>query len=197
MPADALDGIPRGEVYIRQGEVIAAEDREANAARPLDRARTHRHALGAARPLFEGPGGAIRVASSREFPLCADMTGVVTRLRPGALHAPHWHPNANEWFYVSRGQVRATMFAADKRLATAELSAGDCAYTPANCAHLLRNTGTDECEIVAALDSGSYLEGSVSAWMADAPLHTLANNLGLSEAALARFGDERIVIAAP
>jgi oxalate decarboxylase len=54
------------------------------------------------------------------------MTGFVLRLEPGAMHEPHWHANANEWHYVARGRTLVTLFAADKRLAVAELGVGGC-----------------------------------------------------------------------
>jgi oxalate decarboxylase len=104
------------------------------------------------------------------------------------MHEPHWHTNASEWHYVARGRVRMTLFAADKRLATAELAPGDCAYVPRGCGHTVQNISTNECELIGALDSGTYQEASLSDWIANVPAHLLANNFGLPEAA---FGEVR------
>jgi oxalate decarboxylase len=121
LPKDAIAKIPAAEVYIRQGDVIGRDSAEARAVQVLDATRTHRFSLMAQKPRVSSPGGTIHVASAREYPISTTITGVVTRLQAGAMHAPHWHPNANEWHYVARGRTRVTLFASDKRMAVAEL----------------------------------------------------------------------------
>ncbi len=187
IPADFFGALPKAETYIMQSRVIPLDGAEARCARELDHARTHRHALMARTPWREFPGGTIHRASTQEFPLSATVTGLVIRLHPGAMHELHWHSNANEWFYVTKGRIRATMFGVDKRMATAELQAGDCAYIPRGCGHSEQNIGTDECEIVGSLDNGVYEESTLSAWVANAPRHLLANNFGITEAAVPDF----------
>src|SRR5262249_15925458 len=88
----------------------------------LEQKRTHRFRLMAQSPRVASSGGTIHVASAREYPISTTFTAVITKLKPGSVHAPHWHANANEWHYVARGRTRVTLFASDKRLATAELS---------------------------------------------------------------------------
>ena len=66
-------------------------------------------------------------------------------------------------------------------MAVAELSPGDCAYIPRGCGHSVQNIGMEECEIVNALDSGTYSEALLSDWIARVPRQLLANNLGLPE----------------
>jgi oxalate decarboxylase len=148
----------------------------------------------AQKPRVTSSGGTIHVASAREYPIAATITGVITKLKIGAMHAPHWHPNANEWHYVAKGRTRVTLFAADKRMATAELSAGDCAYIPRGCGHSTQNIGAEDCEIVGALDSGAYSEALLSDWIAKVPRQLLANNLGLPEKAFATLNQRRPAI---
>ena len=187
VPAGFLAALPKAETYIMQGRVIPLDGPEARMARELDRAQTHRYALLARMPWREFPGGTIYRASAQEFPVSATVTGLVIRLHPDAIHELHWHPNANEWFYVSRGRIRATMFGADKRMATAELQAGDCAYIPRGCGHSEQNIGAEDCEIISSLDNGVYEESTLSAWLASAPRHLLANNFGIADAAVPDF----------
>jgi len=187
VPADFLAALPKAETYIMQGRPIPLDGPEARMARELDRAHTHRYALMAQTPWREFPGGTMHRASAQEFPMSASTTGLVMRLRPGAIHELHWHPNASEWFYVSKGTIRATMFGVDKRMATAELQAGDCAYIPRGCGHSEQNIGAEDCEIIGSLDSGVYEENTLSAWLANAPRHLLANNFGIAEAAVPDF----------
>ena len=181
LPKDIATRIPTAEVYIKQGEVIERDSAKSQAVQVLDQTRTHRHRLLAQKPRVKSSGGTIHVASAREYPISTTITGVVTRLNAGAVHAPHWHPNANEWHYVAKGRTRVTLFATDKRMAAAELSVGDCAYIPRGCGHTVENIGSGECEIVGVLDSGTYSEALLSDWLAQAPRQLLANNLGLPE----------------
>jgi oxalate decarboxylase len=110
------------------------------------------------------------------------------------MHEPHWHAEANEWHYVLKGRTRVTLFGLDKRVATAELSPGECAYIPRNCGHSIENIGADDAEIVGVLDSGTYHESSLVDWLTKAPRHLLANNLGIPEKAIAGFGRKHMVI---
>jgi oxalate decarboxylase len=181
LPKDIATTIPTGEVYIKQGEVIARESAMAKATQVLDQSRTHRHRLMAQKPRVKSSGGTLHVASAHEYPISTTFTGVITKLNPGAMHAPHWHPNANEWHYVAKGRTRVTLFAADKRMAVTELSVGDCAYIPTGCGHTVENIGSAECEIVGVLDSGTYSEALLSDWLTQVPRQLLANNLGLPE----------------
>ncbi len=194
--AEAFAQIPKAETYIMQGEVLALDGPQARSARELDHARTHRYALMAQKPKVSTAGGSLHIASAREFPMSTTLTGMVLKLKRGAMHEPHWHTDANEWHYVLKGRTRVTLFAADKRVAVAELSPGECAYIPRNCGHSIQNIGPDDAEIVGVLDSGTYHESTLSDWLAKAPRHLLANNFGLPETAVANF-KKRAVISAP
>jgi oxalate decarboxylase len=196
LSGDVAAKIPTAEVYIKQGEVISRDSPKARAVQVLEHRRTHRFRLTAQRPRVESAGGSMHVASAREYPISTTITGALIKLKPGAMHAPHWHPNANEWHYVARGRARVTLFASDKRMAVAELTIGDCAYIPRGCGHSVQNIGNDECEIVAALDSGTYSEALLSDWIAKVPRQLLANNLGLPEVAFANLTDRRSAIVA-
>jgi oxalate decarboxylase len=180
---EALAQIPPAEVYIRQGEIIGRDTPQGRTQQVLNRKHTHRHQLMAHPPWVKSAMGTIHVASAKEYPISTTLTGIVTRLHAGAMHEPHWHPNANEWHYVAKGKVRVALFAMDKRQATADMSPGECAYIPRNCGHAIQNIGTEECELVGVLDSNRYEEATLSDWIKRAPRHVLANNLGLPEEA--------------
>jgi oxalate decarboxylase len=193
-PAEIFAQMPKAETYIMQGDVLALDGPQARAARPLDHGRSHRYALMSQKPRISTAGGTLHVASAKEFPMSSSMSGLVLKLKPGAMHEPHWHPNANEWHYVLKGRTRVTLFASDKRMAVAELSPGECAYIPINCGHSIQNIGTEDAEIVGVLDSGIYQESSLSDWVSKAPRHLLANNFGMTESAVPPLGLKREVI---
>lgn len=196
IPAAMLASIPAGETYIAQGGRVPIDGAEAEAAKPLGPDATHRYRLAGSTPWFKGPGGTIRIASSQEFPLSAEITGIEAELAPGAMHVLHWHPNASEWLYVAKGKMSMSLFLPDKRLATAELSVGDCAYVPANCVHTIHNKANNDCQIIGVLDSGTYEESSMADWVTKAPRHLLANNLNFVPGVLDYLqANQRVVIA--
>jgi oxalate decarboxylase len=195
VPAASFAAFPQGETYINQGDVIALDSPAARTVNELPPEKSHCYRLMAAKPLRSFPGGTLHLASAREFPVSASMTGLITRLQPGAMQELHWHPNANEWFYVSKGRARATLFGADKRMAVAELGIGDCGYFPQGWGHSIEAVGTEKCEIVASLDSGTYQDSSLSEWIAKVPPHVLGNNLGAAEVVLAKFPRQKVMIA--
>ena len=176
----ALDAIPVGETYIMQGAVIPLDSPQASAERPLPPDRTHRHRLIEGTPWASAGQSAIYLAGREHFPVCTTMTGQVTRLEPGAIQQLHWHPTGNEFHYIARGQLRMTLFGPDKRMAVADLIAGDCGYIPANCGHFIQNIGPSACEVVSVQDSPSYESATLTDWLSEAPRHLLANNLGIS-----------------
>lgn len=194
-PEAVVRAMPEGETYIMQGPVVSLSQAAAR-EEALDPARTHRYALAKARPIAQSDGGVLRVASAREFPKSAAMTGFRLTLEPGAIQTPHWHPNANEWLYLVKGRAKIGLFSPDKRMGGADLGPGDCAYIPRACGHVIESTGAEPCEIVGALDNGAYVESSLSQWLAQAPRHLLAANLGLPEAAAEAIATRVVAIAA-
>ena len=188
--------IPAGETYIMQGDVIAFDSPKARAEQVLDPARTHRFHFTEQPPHASSEGGAIYVASTREFPISTTMTGMFQKLKSGALQQPHWHTTANEWQYLVKGEVRITLFGSDKRMAVAELKPGDCAYLPRNCGHSIANIGGDDSETVGVWDSGTFSESTLADWLAHAPRHVLANNFGQPEVTVPQFEKRPIIVAA-
>jgi len=91
--------------------------------------------------------------------------------------------------------VRIALFAYDKRLATADIGAGEIAYIPSNCGHSILNVGNETAEIIGALDSGDYQVSGLFDWLSRAPRHLLANNMGITESALPDFPKGRHIVA--
>ncbi len=186
VPMQVLDGLPTGETYIMQGEVLPLGGPAAQAERPWPAGRSHRYRLINGKPWFEAACGTMHAAGRDRFPLTA-MTGLVTVMQPGAMQSPHWHTDADEWHYVVQGRVRFTLFGPDKHLAVAELGPGGCAYIPANSGHLVRNAGDTPSEVVSVLNGPSYEEAGLSDWLRQAPAHLLTNNLNVDRWLLPRF----------
>lgn len=187
--------LPEGETYIVQGPVVRLESEQAIEERRLDAMRSHRFALSESKPLIETEAGSLRVASAAAFPISSTMTGFLQTLQPGAIHAPHWHPGGNEWQFLLEGRTKVTLFEAEKRMASAEMAPGDCAYLPRAVGHTVQNIGTGPCHIVGVHDTASYAECSLSQWLSTVPTHLIAANLGLTESEVASLPRRPMVFA--
>ena len=62
-----------------------------------------------------------------------------------------------------------TVFGSHGRARTDEFSAGDVGYIPQGYGHYIENTGSDELQVVAVFNNGSYELVSITAWMAANP----------------------------
>lgn len=187
--------LPDGETYIMQGPVVPLDGNTAKAEQRLGPRQSHRFGLSESEPLIDNEAGSLRAASATAFPLSSTMTGFLQTLQPGAIHAPHWHPGGNEWQFLLKGRTRVTIFEAEKRMATAELSPGDCAYLPRAMGHTVQNIGAEPCQFVGVHDTTSYAECSLSRWLSTVPSHLIAANLGLTEAEIATLPRHPIVFA--
>ena len=96
-PESAFADIPKHERYIFETRVPG----------PLGHERTgptsplrFSHRLLAQDPQ-RGPGGTVRIADSRNFPASASIAAALVEIEPGGLRELHWHPNNDEWRYIS------------------------------------------------------------------------------------------------
>jgi oxalate decarboxylase len=167
-PASTFANIPKKEVYIAQGRVPAALPTDPPPGTERVGAETHRYRLMAQAP-HEFPGGTIRIASSVEFPVSRTMTGAYMTLKPGALRAMHWHPNADEWQYYIQGKGRMTLFIAGSDARTMDFQEGDVGYVPISNPHYIENTGDTDLVFLEMFKSREYQDISLGEWMAHTP----------------------------
>ncbi len=149
-------------------------------------ALTHRYRLLAGKPVAF-TGGTLRLVSEREFPISSTMTGALMRIKPGSLRELHWHPNADEWQYYIKGRARMTVFGSHGRARTDEFDPGDVGYVPQGYGHYIESIGSDDLEVLLALNNGTYESISLTAWMAGNPPELLATNFRVPEAVFAAF----------
>jgi oxalate decarboxylase len=178
--------IPKKEVYIAQGRVPPALPVDPPPGSERVGGLTHRYRLLAQAP-HEFPGGTIRIASSVEFPVSTTITGAYMTLKPGALRAMHWHPNADEWQYYLSGRVRVTLFGSSGRSRTEEVGPGEVVYIPRGFGHHLESVGPEEARIVLGFNSGIYQESNLAQWLATVPPETVTDNTGIPESTVGGF----------
>ena len=123
----------------------------------IARRRRQHPSLPAARPGpgFPEPHSAAGLRSSH-FRSTTAVTGALLRIKPGGMRELHWHPNADEWQYYIKGRGRMTVFGSHGRARTEEFAAGDVGYVPQGYGHYIENVGTEDLEVVLALNNGSY-----------------------------------------
>jgi oxalate decarboxylase len=186
VPAQAFANFPKREVYIVKGPVPPPLPVDPAAGSLHTGALTHRYRL-LAEKAAAFAGGTLRIVSEREFPISATVTGALMRIRPGGLRELHWHPNADEWQYYVKGRARMTVFGSHGRARTEEFGPGDVGYVPQGYGHYIESTGSEDLEVLIALNNGTYESISLTAWMAGNPPQLLATNFGVPEPVFAAF----------
>jgi oxalate decarboxylase len=186
VPKDIFDAFPKGEAYIQAGPVVPVS--EAMDA-PWPRESTHKFSLlRDRRAVRDFEGGQFWLATIEEFPASKTMSGGIMLLKPGEMRKLHWNVNANEWHYYLRGKGQVAMFGSGGRGKVAEFNPGDVAYIPMGFGHAIRNTGTEELEIVQTWDNPRFEEIDLNKWIASSPRYLLQNNFtGVSVNTLSRL----------
>jgi oxalate decarboxylase len=184
VPKELFAKFPKGETYIMAGEILTPQNAKEYLLPP---AQSHKFSLLQQQPTHEFPGGTLYLATAKEFPVSQGMSGGLMTIKPGGLRELHWHPNANEWHYYLRGQAQVLLFGSGGRGKVADFKPGDVAYLPAGYGHAIRNTGTEDLEIILTFDSGHYEEISLTDWVAASPPHLLANNFGVPADTFKKF----------
>lgn len=194
VPAIALAGLPHGEAYIVEGPVPPdlADDRPAT---PQPRSPLSHAFAFSAQPAASFAGGTVKIVTAQEFPASTTISGSVIDLAPGGLREPHWHPNADEWFYILSGQMQMTLFGSQGRVRTETFQTGDVGYVPQGYGHYLLNTGEGHCQILLGFNSGEYQQISLSGWLAANPRQLVANNFSLPLDVVDRFPPTTAFIA--
>lgn len=198
LSVDEVGGFPTKEVYIAKGPIPTPLDRTkalggAQPSPPL----THKFSLRAQRPVKDGQAGEVWLASQREFPISTAMTGLFMHLQPGGLREMHWHPNADEWQYVSKGHLRLTVFASSGLASVTELGPGDVGFVPMGYGHALESVGDEPAEAILMLNSGNYEEISLSGLLAAQPRYLLGTNFKVPASVIDRLPRAEKFFAGP
>jgi len=186
VPAQTFANFPKDEVYIAKGPVPPPLPAEPAAGSLNSGALSHRYQLLAQKPEVYS-GGTNRLVSQREFPISTTVTGALMRIKPGGLRELHWHPNADEWQYYISGRGRMSVFGSHGRVRTEEFNAGDVGYVPQGYGHYIENAGSEDLELIIALNNGNYESISLSGWMAANPHLLLSTNFKVPESTFTNF----------
>jgi oxalate decarboxylase len=193
LPEAEFAKFPKEELFIPQGRIPEPNEplhQRMQKMSPL----THRFPL-MSQPVARFPGGEERRVSAKEFPMSKTITGVILDLKAGGLRELHWHPHANEWFYVLSGKARVGLFGSHGRYRNEDFAVGDVGYIPQGFGHHIENTGDTTCRMLITFDSGDYQEISLSTWLASNPNRIVADNFKVSDALVEKLPDSRVFLA--
>ena len=110
----------------------------------------HVVSLDGQRPDLAVADGSITRADARNFPILERLSLRRLRLGPGSLREPHWHANAHELGYCTRGTALVTIAGNHAARESFVVEAGEMFFAPSGSLHAIRNTGAGSAEFVLA-----------------------------------------------
>lgn len=194
VPESVFESFPKSEVYFAKGKLPPeqpAEPLHGFDPPPL----THKYKLLDQPPHRTFQGGRDWRVDSTTFPISTTVTGLILDLEPGALRELHWHPTADEWHYVIKGNISVTMFGSGGRYRTETLEKGDVGYIPQGYGHSIENVGAEPCRILIGFNTGVYATIDLSQWIAGNPTDVLATNFGKPASLFESFPKNDVFIA--
>lgn len=178
VPEKAFDHIPKEQVYIYQDRVPGPIDTQRIESPYGEIPLSFKHSLLAQEPI-RTPGGTVRIADSRNFPISKTIAAALVEIKPGAMRELHWHPNNDEWQYYLSGKGRMTVFAGNGAARTFNVRAGDVGYVPFAYGHYIQNTGDSSIWFLEMFRSDRFADISLNQWMALTPRELVQSNLNV------------------
>lgn len=178
VPEKAFDHIPKEQVYIYQDRVPGPIDTQRIESPYGEIPLSFKHSLLSQEPI-RTPGGTVRIADSRNFPISKTIAAALVEIKPGAMRELHWHPNNDEWQYYLSGKGRMTVFAGNGAARTFNVRAGDVGYVPFAYGHYIQNTGDRSIWFLEMFRSDRFADVSLNQWMALTPHQLVESNLNV------------------
>lgn len=88
------------------------------------------------------------LATKANFPVLKNMSLYKLALHPQALREPHWHANADELGYCTKGEVILSIYGNGNDRQRFVLSAGEAFFIPSGALHSLENCGPGQAELI-------------------------------------------------
>jgi oxalate decarboxylase len=179
----ALDRAPKQELFIFQAKPPPALQADA-VADPVGAVPQSLMFKLMDQPPTASPGGWVRIADTRNFPVSTEVAAALVEVEPGRLREIHWHPNADEWQYYISGEARMTVFAAEAKARTFDFQAGDVGYVPMSMSHFIENIGDTPLRFLELFKSPRYMDVSLAQWMALTPHELVESHLQIERSVL-------------
>jgi len=144
-------------------------------------AASHVVNLAAIAPQVSSSGGTERIASAdNAYILNVPSNQILAnwaisiadmRLNQGGVREPHWHPNAVELSYVSRGSANVTIFLGSPTVVQEAFTVqeGDLFFVPRAFMHHVENTSSGETRVLSAWNNERIQSVNISESVASIP----------------------------
>lgn len=93
------------------------------------------------------------LATKANFPVLKNMALYKLVLNPQALREPHWHANADELGYCTKGEVIISLYSNGNDRKRFALAAGQAFFIPSGALHSLENSGKEQAELILQFSS--------------------------------------------
>jgi oxalate decarboxylase len=188
VPAETFRTIPLHDLWIFQGTEPGAlsDDQKAVSTGGIS-PNPFTFSLASSAPRRRNSSGVLHVVDSTTFKVSNTITAALETIKPGGIREMHWHPNADEWQYYTKGEGRMTVFDAGPRAQTMDFRAGDVGLVKRNQGHYVQNTGSTDLQFLAVFKAPAYQEISLSDWLTHTPAALVAQHLNIDPSVLARF----------
>ncbi len=99
--------------------------------------------------IIQTKGGYVQAALSDNLHILDGLSILGFGLTPKGVVEPHWHTNAGELIYITKGHTRITVLAPDGSVDVLDVKAGQGAFAAASHFHNIENVGNDDVEVIA------------------------------------------------
>jgi oxalate decarboxylase len=180
VPKEVFGNIPLNNLWIFQGTEPGdlAADRAAAGVQPDTEPVIF--PLSRSKPVRENSGGRVQIADSTNFKVSKTIASALVTIEPGGMREMHWHPNADEWAYILRGQARIGVFNTGPKATTTDFRPGDVAVVRKSLGHYVENTGTDVLQFMEVFRAPRYEEVSLAEWLGHAPPELVMQHFNLT-----------------
>ncbi len=193
---DEVAKLPKESLYIFPAKVprSLAQDRQGVGGPQEATQARYTYKLRSQPPTQTSVGGEVRIVDSKNFPVSEHLAAALVIVKPGAIRAMHWHPNASEWQYYIAGSARMTVFSPYNQANTMDFNANDVGYVPAQSGHYIENVGTTDLIFLETFAADHYQEVSLNNWLRHIPVELASAHLNLDAASIAKIPSEKQAI---
>lgn len=166
-------------------------------ARSIDSVMATAHGAASQKPVTSKACSTIQLATARELQASFNMAGGLIHLEPGDMRQLHWHPNADEWQYLLRGEMELSVFASEGKASMSRLVSGDVGYVPKGYGHALLNSSSKPVDILVVFNEGDYQSIDLDDWIASNPDSVLGNTFQLPAGIVEKLPRSGSVFSSP
>lgn len=143
---------------------------------------SHKFPLQTVSPQFSNPCGARTSVNKSNFPILEGLAVYHLSINEGCFREPHWHANADELAYCTRGEALVTIFASGNQHSLFTITSGEMFFIPSGQLHSIENIGSGTAEFIITFSHEMPEDFGLSGFAGCLSPSVLANTWGLPSA---------------